>query len=365
MPRKTTNSHRMVRGLSRRALTRQLAAMPLALAGCAGPPPAGATGRPWHHTAEGFRNPPGSPVRGGDFGEWSSFFWRGFSRAPDAVRVPEGHVLAPAEVRAGLHGQNGADAITWLGHASFLIRLDGITILTDPFLSDHASPVPPLGPARFAPPGLRVYQLPPIDIVLLSHNHYDHLDLPTIDALSGKERIQAIVPLRLSGYLTERGYPRVRELDWGERASVDALTITSLPAIHFSKRGLFDRNRTLWAGYAVQGRRKRLHFAGDTAYGKVFAQLGRELEPFDLSLLPIGAYEPRELMRATHATPEEAVRIAGDLRARRLVGMHWGSIQLTDEPPFEPPDRFLDAARKAGYGENDVWILRIGETRPI
>jgi L-ascorbate metabolism protein UlaG (beta-lactamase superfamily) len=279
--------------------------------------------------------------------------------------VPDGHVLPAAAVHAGLDGQNGADSLTWLGHASFLIRLDGRTVLTDPFLSDHASPVPPFGPARFAPPALRPDELPPVDVILLSHNHYDHLDLPTIEALPGKARIEVVAPLRLGGYFRERGYPNVRELDWHQRTVVQDLEVTALPAIHFSKRTLFDRNQTLWTGYAVQSRRRRIHFAGDTAYGPVFAELAAGLDRFDLALLPIGAYEPRVMMRGSHTTPEEAVQIARELRAERIVGMHWGSIVLTDEPPFEPPGRFRAAAATAGWQDDATWVLRIGETRAI
>jgi N-acyl-phosphatidylethanolamine-hydrolysing phospholipase D len=289
--------------ISRRKFNSSLTALPLVLAGCISEESAPMAERPWHHVPGGFRNPPGSPPRGGDFGDWTTFFLRRFGSAETAV-VPDGHVLPPDAVLAGLQRHAGTDSVTWLGHASFLIRLDGRTILTDPFLSDHASPLPPFGPERFAPPGLTPARLPRIDILLLSHNHYDHLDLPTIEALPAKERIQAIVPLRLGHYFTSRGFAHVRELDWHDEVEAAGIKITGLPAIHFSKRTPFDRNQTLWAGYAVQSTRKRIHFAGDTGYGPIFPELGRNGRPFDLSLVPIGAYEPRLLMKAVHVNPE-------------------------------------------------------------
>jgi N-acyl-phosphatidylethanolamine-hydrolysing phospholipase D len=351
--------------VSRRAFGRRLAWLPAALAGSAGRNPGPAAERPWHHTADGFRNPQGSPARGGDPGAWRSFFWRRFTDR-GGVALPDGHVLPAAEaVDGAFNRRSDGDRLTWLGHASFLLRLDGRTILTDPFLSDHASPLPLLGPKRFAPPGLPVERLPPVDLLLLSHSHYDHLDLPTVGALAGKERTQVVVPLGLGGYFRARGYPKVEELDWYQELTQGELRVTALPAIHFSRRTVFDRNRTLWTGYALQGRSLRVYFAGDTAYGPVFQEVGRQQAPFDLALLPIGAYEPRLLMQGSHATPEEALQIARDLRARRLVGMHWGTIRLTDEPPFEPPVRFRAAAAAAGYGEDDAWVMRIGETRGI
>jgi N-acyl-phosphatidylethanolamine-hydrolysing phospholipase D len=351
-------------GISRREFNRRLTALPLVLAGCTTEDPALMAESPWHHVAGGFRNPPGSLARAGDFGDWTTFFLRRFGGA-DAAAAPDGHVLPPEAVMAGLQRHAAFDSVTWLGHASFLIRLDGRTILTDPFLSEHASPLPPFGPGRFAPPGLAPARLPRIDVLLLSHNHYDHLDLPTIEALPARERIQAIVPLRLGHYFTSRGFAHVRELDWHDEAQAAGIKITALPAIHFSKRTLFDRNATLWAGYAVQSTRRRIHFAGDTGYGPIFPELGRNARPFDLSLVPIGAYEPRLLMQAVHVNPEEAVRLARELKARRVAGMHWGTIQLTEEPVFEPPERFRRAAHAAGYADDDVWVMRIGETRAL
>jgi N-acyl-phosphatidylethanolamine-hydrolysing phospholipase D len=349
--------------LSRRAAGRLALSLPLALAGCAAGPAGRAPGAPLHHTADGFRNPPGSPVRGGDFGDWMGFFWRNMNRADD-VALPRGHVVPEVEALRQLAGAS-RDGVTWLGHACFLIRQDGWTILTDPFLAEHASPLPPLGPRRFAPPGVRPSKLPPVDLLLISHNHYDHLDLATLRALPDRRRIQVVSPLRLGSYFRDLGYERVLELDWQGRYEIPGLRIAAVPAIHFSKRSLFDRNRTLWCGFLIESRGRRIYFAGDTAYGPMFAELGRELAPLDLALVPVGAYEPRQLMRASHATPEEAVRIGRDLGARRLVAMHWGTIQLTDEPPFEPPERFRAAARAAGYGDDDAWVMAIGETRPL
>lgn len=265
-------------GLTRRALHRRLGALPLALAGCAGDLAGEDAPRPWHHTADGFRNPPGSPERGGDFGDWTGFFVRRFTERVE-VALPDRHVLPEAEVRDGFARHNPIDALTWLGHASFLIQLDGRRVLTDPFLSDYASPMPPFGPKRFAPPPLHPARLPAVDVLLVSHNHYDHLDLPTIEALPGKKRIEVVVPLGLAGYFRERGYVRVQELDWYQKTRVDGLEVRALPAIHFSKRTPFDRNRTLWTGYAIQGRTRRIYFAGDTAYGRSFTSSAANSRP--------------------------------------------------------------------------------------
>lgn len=348
--------------LSRRALNKALAILPFALGACAAASRQSPAGRPDHHTPSGFRNPAGSPEGGGNFGDWTRFFYRGVTRDAD-VAVPPDHVLSREAVIAGLEAAPGADRVTWLGHASFLLRLGGWTIITDPFLSEHASPWPPFGPRRFVPSALAANELPPIDLLLLSHNHYDHLDLPSLDALPRAAGARAVVPLGLGPYVASRGFERVTEVDWHDRTRFDRLAITALPAIHFSKRSLFDRNRTLWTGYALETERRRLYVAGDTAYGPVFKKMATDQAPFDLGLVPIGAYEPRLLMRQAHTTPEEAVSIGRDLSIRRLVAMHWGTIQLTDEPLFEPPGRFRAAARQAGYADDDVWVMKIGETR--
>jgi N-acyl-phosphatidylethanolamine-hydrolysing phospholipase D len=189
--------------------------------------------------------------------------------------------------------------------------------------------------------------------------------VPTLSALEDRRRLQVIAPLGVGAYFEERGYRRIVELDWHGTHAMAGLRVSAVPAIHFSKRSLFDRNQTLWCGFLIETPARRVYFAGDTAYGPVFPELGRQLAPLDVALVPIGAYEPRRLMRASHATPEEAVRIGRGLGARRLVAMHWGTIQLTDEPPFEPPERFRAAARAAGYGDDDAWVMPIGETRPI
>ena len=266
------------------------------------------------------------------------------------------------EVLRGL--QTEGDRLTWLGHASFLLRLDGKTIVTDPFLSDYASPIPPLGPKRFAPPALRAPELPPIDLLLLTHNHYDHLDLPTLDSLPLANGARAVVPLGLRGYVENRGFAEIMELDWHDRSSIDGLDLVAMPAIHMSKRGLFDRNRTLWTSYALRSSRRSVYIAGDTAYGPVFKSMNATFD-FDLGLVPIGAYEPRLLMKGVHTTPEEAVAIGKDLGIKRLVAKHWGTIQLTDEPLFEPPGRFRTAALQEGFRDEDVWVMKIGETRLI
>lgn len=353
------------RGWSRRGLaTAGLSLSLLAKESQAGP----ATDRPWHHApGGGFRNPPGSPTSSGGAADWWSFFYRRLVAGEAPVPLPPRHVLPLEEVLAGLAGAGatGGDAITWLGHASFLIRLGGTTLLTDPFLSKHASPLAPLGPRRFAPAPLRPDQLPAVDVLLLSHNHYDHLDLPAIAAIARQWRPVLVAPLGVSRYLDRSLFGAAYEIDWWQGLEIGAVRVCATPAIHFSKRTLLDRNATLWAGFHLVAGGRSLHFTGDTAHGPVFDEIGERAGAADIALVPIGAYEPRALMRGSHCTPEEAVAIARALRARRCCAMHWGTIRLTDEPPLEPPGRFLAAAAAAGYAPDAAWVLALGETRRL
>jgi N-acyl-phosphatidylethanolamine-hydrolysing phospholipase D len=258
--------------------------------------------------------------------------------------------LCAAAAREGIARAQGRDGVTWLGHATFLIRLDGVTILTDPYLTAHASPLPP-------------ERLPPVDLVLLSHNHYEHLDLRTLAVLSRTQRPVLVTTLGVSRHVDHAEFSRVLELDWHQGIALLGIELRALPAIHFSRRTPFDRNRSLWCGFRVAGARHALVFAGDTAFGPVHREIGERYPPVDVALVPIGAYAPRLLMQGAHCTPEEGFRIGQDLRARCICAMHWGTIRLTDEPPFEPPLRFRAAAAAAGYGPDRAWLPAVGETR--
>ena len=318
--------------------------------------------RPSHHTGAGFQNPAGSPERLRRRNKLLKFLWRQRIHAK-TYTVPDGHVLPIGAALDGLDAAAGQDSVTWLGHAAFLIRIGGQTVLIDPFLSDFASPVQGVGPRRFTPPGLPVEALPPIDLLLVSHNHYDHLDAKTIAALPNKSHIRVIVPLGLGRFFRTRGYRSVAELDWHQQAPSGPLTVTAVPAIHRSARTLIDRNRTLWAGFVIESKERRLYFGGDTGYGAVFRETGRRYGPFDLAMLGIGCYAPRAAMHMNHANPEEAIQIALDLGARHVIGMHWGAIVMTVEPPFEPPVRFRAAAERGGFAPDAAWLMRVGETR--
>ncbi|MFM2042514.1 MAG: hypothetical protein RLY86_1090 [Pseudomonadota bacterium] len=300
----------------------------------------------------------------------AAFIWRRIRGSGRPVSVPAGHALPTGEALVGWRALGDRPGLCWLGHVAFLIRIGRITVLTDPWLSDHASPLPGRGPKRFVPPGIAVADLPDVDVLLLSHAHYDHLCAPTLRALAARMQPLVLVPLGLGPMLRRLGFTRVEEMDWEQTRTVtgndgQGVVFGCLPSIHGSARSGFDKNRSLWCSWSLAGGGRRLWFGGDTAHGPVFAEMGRRHGPFDLALVGIGAYEPRVLMKPVHANPEDAVAIARDLRAARILGMHWGTVVLTEEDPFEPPTRFHPAAAAAGFAPEDAWLLRIGETRSL
>jgi L-ascorbate metabolism protein UlaG (beta-lactamase superfamily) len=319
--------------------------------------------RPYHHTADGFRNPPGSPAHKHDLTAWINHIWREMAR--EEPEVPADHFLGHRAAEKALLETGSGNRLTWLGHSSFLLRLSGRNILLDPFLSDYATSVPPFGPKRYTPAGLPVEKLPGVDLLIISHNHYDHLDRNTLEALPNKDRIPVIVPLKLKKFISELGFRDVTELDWHDTKKAGPITVTAIPAVHFSSRSLFDRNETLWAGYSVSDGHTKVYYSGDTGYHALFKDLGRRYGPFDLGMVPIGAYKRASNLKSTHATPEEAVRLGRDLGVKTLVPMHWGTLVLSYEPPFEPPVRFLKAGLSSGFLEDRLWKMAVGETRVL
>ncbi|MEH6911149.1 MAG: MBL fold metallo-hydrolase [Oceanicoccus sp.] len=262
------------------------------------------------------------------------------------------------------NSRHSKPTVTWIGHATLLVQIEHVTFLTDPIWSNRPSPVPIFGPRRFVQPGLAFEDLPPIDFVLISHNHYDHLDLPTLRSLAERNADTVFfVPMGNGDLLRGQGIANVQELDWGQTATYKGATIHCLPSQHWSKRSLTDNHKALWSSWAVTGDERRFYFAGDTGYFPGFEEIGRKLGPFDLAAVPIGAYEPRAMMRESHMNPEEAVRAAQDLRAETALGIHFGTFDLSDEPLAEPPRRFKDKAADSGFENLGVWVLNIGETR--
>ncbi|MEZ5478661.1 MAG: MBL fold metallo-hydrolase [Thiolinea sp.] len=315
----------------------------------------------YHHLPDGsFRNPPGSPVGAASATDMWRFLWKQLV-GKTRIQIPPDHALPKATVLKQL-AETPVPSITWLGHAAFIIRVGGKTVLTDPYLQRTAGPLG-VGPKRFVDSPLSAEELPQADLMLLSHNHYDHLDARMVDAYPYKSETQVIVPLGLGAFFTRRGYQKVLEQDWWDTWGMDDFRITTLPAVHFSGRGLGDGNRTLWASFAIDSGQQKLWFSGDTARGEVFREIGRRMGGFDYALIAIGAYEPQVIMQNVHITPEEAVEITRTIAAKKAIGMHWGTIMLTPENPFDAPVRFRQAAIAQGLGEENAVVMKIGETR--
>jgi L-ascorbate metabolism protein UlaG (beta-lactamase superfamily) len=254
-------------------------------------------------------------------------------------------------------------AVTFIGHSTFLVQIGGLRVLTDPIWSERCSPVSFAGPRRARPPGQSLDALPGVDLLLVSHNHYDHMDLPTLRQVRQRWTPRVATGLGNARHLAKAGIHSAVELDWWQTTELAGARVTYVPAQHFSARGLYDRNRSLWGGFVVEANGAVIYFAGDCAWCPHFAEIGRRFPRIDLALLPIGAYEPRWFMRRHHIDPEEAVRAYLALGTRRGIGMHFGTFQLTDEAIDAPVLALREARDKAGVAESDFDVLAFGETR--
>ena len=314
-----------------------------------------------HHTPEGFRNWPPIDEPGVDeiVSDRVSLAARTRRRTP-----PPDFALSVDEARAGWTALNGADGMMWIGHDTMLIQIAGTTVLTDPVYRGSMTPLPPFGPLRIVPPALPIEALPRIDIVVISHDHYDHFEPDTIRRIAARDRPLCLVPL---GVAPRRslGCEQTRELDWGQRATRGPLTLHFLPAQHESGRGMFDRNRTLWGSWLIESAQRRIYFAGDTGFGPHFAEIARRFAPIDVAIMPVGAYLPRSPNALLHISPDEAVRALQALNAARMVPVHWGTYALGSDAVFAPIVDLPRAAGRAGVEPGRIWMLRIGETRAL
>ncbi len=341
-----------------------------------------------HHTREGFQNNYTASVNQG-FG--ALMRWQFEKRqqglpkppaspipqqAPD-LKAVQAYAPAHAAAFAALGTAGPRPAITWIGHATMLVQAGGLNVLTDPVFSQRASPVQFIGPSRAQPPGIALADLPVIDVVVVSHNHYDHLDTDSVQAIAARSAAAGrptlfLVPLGVKSWFASRGITHVVEMDWWDSHVYRGVEFNFTPVQHWSARSFGDRSQTLWGGYAVFAPDLHWYFSGDTGYSKDFAdtrarfanrQAASQGGGFDLALIAVGAYEPRWFMSGQHLNPAEAVQIHQDLGAKRSVGVHWGTFELTDEPLDQPPQDLAAARAAKGLKDDDFSVMAVGETR--
>ncbi|TNF35310.1 MAG: MBL fold metallo-hydrolase [Gammaproteobacteria bacterium] len=318
-----------------------------------------------HHTPSGFRN---LHYEDSNKGLWTFLQWRWEKLFKDIPGVEDYDFTLAANDPQLLQQNQHKTSLTWIGHATFLIQYAGLNILTDPQFSQRASPVSWAGPQRVVAPGLALTDLPEIDAVVISHDHYDSLDVATIRQLAARKQqrpLTFLVPLGMKPWFDNLGIAslNVIELDWQQSHHIGEIRFTATPVQHWGKRTLFDGYERLWCSWVIADDQHRLFFAGDTGYADHFRDIGNQYGPFDLALIPIGAYEPRWFMRPYHVNPEEAVMMHRDLRAQYSVAMHWGTFILTDEPLDEPPRKLAEALQKFNLPPSTFEVYQHGETR--
>lgn len=310
-----------------------------------------------HHTKNGFQN--NHPIEQRGFVDILQWMWQRRGIKTKRVSIPlikEDHNF--------LRENRSVSTLTWLGHSCFLFQYEGLNILTDPMLGDRASPVSFLGPKRVVPPAMTVKELPDIDWIILSHDHYDHLDRGTILQIREKQKENPpkyFVPLGVKKWFEQEGIHNVVELDWWESVREGSWILQAVPAQHFSGRKPFIQNDTLWAGWILKHPAFSYYFVGDTGYTPDFKEIGKQLGPFDLATIPIGAYDPRWFMSPVHVDPEGAVQIHKDIRSKFSVAMHWGTFVLTDEDMDEPVRLLKQNLQKQGIPEHEFIASRPGE----
>ena len=303
--------------------------------------------KPYHHLPDGtFRNPEGSPKRDSNV-KWSYKIFNA-ERKKIKIDFPEDHIVPRDKVLKDLHQNKDSDYIVWIGHATFLIKLGDTTIITDPVFSKNTGPLT-FGPKRYVDPAIKLDEVPKTDLLLLTHNHYDHLDASAIRNFPHKNT-KVLLPLKLSKYF--KRFKDVNELDWYDEIQVNKdIKVTLLPAVHWSKRSLWDTNKTLWGNFLIEYKGKKILFASDTGYGNIYKELGNKYGPIDVTFINIGAYNFYPMMPVKdksiyHTNPEEALQIGKDLNSKKVVGMHWGTVVLSLEPIMEPPKRFKDSRQE-------------------
>jgi N-acyl-phosphatidylethanolamine-hydrolysing phospholipase D len=322
--------------------------------------------KPYHHLPDGtFRNPEGSPKRDSNV-KWSYKIFNA-ERKKIKIEFPEDHVVPRDKVLKDLQKNKNNDYITWIGHATFLIKLGDTTIITDPVFSKNTGPLI-FGPKRYVDPAIKLNEIPKTDLLLLTHNHYDHLDASAIRNFPHKDT-KVLLPLNLSKYFKK--FKNVNELDWYDEIQVNKdVKVTLLPAVHWSKRSLWDTNKTLWGNFLIEYKGKKILFASDTGYGNIYKELGEKYGPIDITFINIGAYNFYPMMPIKdksiyHTNPEQALNIGKDLKSKKVIGMHWGTVVLSLEPIMEPPKRFKDSAKDFGYSRDDAIIFKIGELKKL
>jgi L-ascorbate metabolism protein UlaG (beta-lactamase superfamily) len=275
-------------------------------------------------------------------------------------RAPSGYVT-PRRDNDGTALLATTPHVTWIGHASFVLRLGAALVATDPIFAERVGTQ-----RRLTPPGVALDRLPPLDVVTVSHSHYDHMNLPSLRALAARGGPVFVVPKDNAEVLRSAGIERVVELGWWESVEVKGVRVTCVPAQHWSMRVPWDRNERLWGGFVYESRDGVAYHAGDTAMSEmVFRAIAERCARIDWAMLPIGAYDPTWFMAPQHMGPEEAGRAWELLGARTLVAMHWGTFKLTDEPVSEPPERMRAWFERSGHSREKLWVLDVGETRPL
>ncbi|HEU4622889.1 MAG TPA: MBL fold metallo-hydrolase [Burkholderiaceae bacterium] len=316
--------------------------------------------RPAPRDEDGFRNSDGTRIAP-PLTSVGKFYWDMLT----TTRTPTN--LRPLVPDLGfLRANRSETSVTWIGHSTVLMQLAGINVLSDPQFSERASPFSWIGPKRRTLPAMSMDELPPIDVVVISHDHYDHLDKASVLGLAARFDPLFIVPLGMDVVLRDWGVTKVKALDWWQHERVQSVAgreieVHAVPLHHWSSRTIFKRNATLWAGYVIRSVDFSFFFAGDTGYSNDFERIGQKFGPIDMALIPVGAYEPRWFMKPQHVNPEEAVRIHRDVRAKRSIGIHWGTFELTTEPIDAPRSEIPKALAAAGVPLDEFMLFELGE----